>query len=54
MTNLNDNSLVLSPNHDTPFGLYIFTKYHINDNFSREITLFLLQRTEIDHKLILK
>lgn len=42
MTNLNDNSLVLEPNHDTPFGIFMFTKYHLQDTFSREHTLFLL------------
>ena len=29
-TNLNDNSIVIVPNHDTPFGIYIFTKYLYN------------------------
>ncbi len=29
MTNLNDNKIVLEPNHDAPFGIYIFTKYYL-------------------------
>ena len=27
MTNLNNNSIILKPNHDTPYGIYLFTKF---------------------------
>ena len=42
MTNLNDNSLVLKPNHDTPYGIYIFTKFLTDKTISRKDVLFLL------------
>jgi len=44
MTNLADNSLVLVPNHDTPFGIYIFTKEALNKIFTRKDVLFLFNR----------
>lgn len=42
MTNLNDNSIVLKPNHDTPFGMYIFTSECMNNTITRQEMLFLL------------
>ena len=39
-TNLSDNSIVFQPNHDTPFGLYIFTKYLYETEFDYEDILF--------------
>jgi hypothetical protein len=35
MTNLNDNTIVLEPNHDTPFGFYLFTKFMIKRTYTR-------------------
>lgn len=32
-TNLSDNSMVLNPNHDTPYGIFIFTKYLYKSKF---------------------
>ncbi len=42
MTNLNNNSIILKPNHDTPYGIYIFTKFFPDKQISRKDTLFLL------------
>ena len=42
MTNLSDNTIVLQPNHDTPFGIYIFTKYLYEKKISKTHMLFLL------------
>ena len=35
MTNLNNNSIILKPNHDTPYGIYLFTKLFPNETISR-------------------
>ncbi len=35
-TNLDNNSVVFAPNHDTPFGLYLFTKYLFDKEFTFE------------------
>lgn len=42
MTNLNDNSIVLKPNHDTPFGIYIITSECMEKTVNRKEMLFLL------------
>ena len=42
MTNLNDNSIILEPNHDAPYGMYIFTKYLIEKDLSHKDVMFLL------------
>ena len=42
MTNLNDNNIVLKPNHDTPFGMYLFTTECLEKDIDRRDMIYLL------------
>lgn len=48
MTSLNDNKLVIKPNHDTPFGIYIFSKFLTDTVLDRKKVIILLSKTQFD------